>query len=170
MLEIFLVGKRRPVGGMTIRMVDPQQLDGSRVSFGKQARVGKDLLRQFRTVQRHDDLRIHAVRPPTRAAPLPIRRHPGRTIRTGSSVWRTTVSVTLPNTQRFTPERPWEHIAMKLSGVLRPSEMISSAPKPSFVVQVTLATPNFFSSALFFSRYSRASLPTSAINSSTLTA
>jgi hypothetical protein len=63
-------------------------------------------------------------------------------------VWRTTVSVTLPNTQRFTPERPWEHIAMKLSGVFRPREMTSSAPKPSFVLQVTLATPSFSARAL----------------------
>jgi len=35
---------------------------------------------------------------------------------TGFSEWRTTVSVTLPNTQRFTPDRPWLHIAIRLSG------------------------------------------------------
>ena len=48
----------------------------------------------------------------------------------GQPEWRTTVSVTLPNTQRFTPECPWVHMAIKLSGVLRASEIISSAAKP----------------------------------------
>lgn len=51
-----------------------------------------------------------------------------RMISTGSPEWRTTLSVTLPNTQRLTPERPWVHMAMKLSSVLRASAVISSAP------------------------------------------
>jgi hypothetical protein len=51
-----------------------------------------------------------------------------RMINTGSPECCTTLSVTLPNTQRLIPERPWVHMAIKLSGVWRPILMISSAP------------------------------------------
>jgi hypothetical protein len=51
-----------------------------------------------------------------------------RIMSTGSPEWRTTLSVTLPKIQRVTPDRPWVHIAAKLSGVLRASIVISSVP------------------------------------------
>src|SRR6185312_11019482 len=78
----------------------------------------------------------------------------GRVIRIGSPEWRTTVSAMLPNIQRLTPERPWEHIETRLSGVFCPSEIISSAAKPSLVTLDTFATPSFLSSVAFLSRYS----------------
>src|SRR5918994_4825237 len=56
---------------------------------------------------------------------------PARRTKTGLLEWRTTVSVTLPNTQRFTPERPWEHMTIRLSGVWLPTETISSGATPS---------------------------------------
>jgi hypothetical protein len=43
-------------------------------------------------------------------------------MRTGSPECCTTLSVTLPKTQRLTPERPWVHIAIKLSGGGRPKD------------------------------------------------
>ena len=36
--------------------------------------------------------------------------------KTGLVEWRTTFSVTLPNTQRLAPVRPWVDIAIKLFG------------------------------------------------------
>src|SRR5258706_4434001 len=74
------------------------------------------LFGQFRTVERDKDFTIYGC-----AIPERLSNHvPARTINTGSPLWRTTVSVTLPSTQRRTPERPWVHIAIRLSGVSRP--------------------------------------------------
>lgn len=50
--------------------------------------------------------RSHAVAPP-------------RITSTGSPEWRTTFSVTLPSTQRFTPDLPCVHIVISALGVLR---------------------------------------------------
>jgi hypothetical protein len=52
----------------------------------------------------------------------PHRNHavaPPRITSTGSPEWRTTFSVTLPSTQRFTPDLPCVHIVISALGVLR---------------------------------------------------
>ena len=49
--------------------------------------------------------------------------------------------VTLPNIQRLTPERPWVHIATRLSGVWRENAMISSADNPSLATNETFSSP-----------------------------
>jgi len=49
--------------------------------------------------------------------------------------------VTLPSAQRFIPERPWVHMAIKLSGVVRANSMISSAPEPTDKIEETLSMP-----------------------------
>src|SRR5581483_4405779 len=75
-----------------------------------------------------------------------------RTIKTGEWEWRTTVSVTLPNTQRLTPERPWVHMATRLLGVFCAQAMISSGPSPSSTSGVTFLTPRARSVAPMRSR------------------
>ena len=81
-----------------------------------------------------------------------------RAIRTGSPEWRTTVSVTLPNAQRLTPEQPWVvHMAIRLSGVWRANEMISSAARPSLTIVETLWILWPRSALAFSSRYALAS-------------
>jgi len=46
---------------------------------------------------------------------------------TGRSEWRTTLSVTLPNTHRLMPERPWVHMAIKLPGFAAASTISCAA-------------------------------------------
>jgi hypothetical protein len=47
-----------------------------------------------------------------------------RTTSTGSPEWRTTRLVTLPSTNRPIPERPWVHMAIRLSGVFFANSII----------------------------------------------
>jgi hypothetical protein len=52
----------------------------------------------------------------------PQRNHavaPPRITSTGSPEWRTTFSVTLPSTQRFTPDLPCVHIVISALGLFR---------------------------------------------------
>src|SRR5262249_12027086 len=84
--------------------------------------------------------------------PSSLRHQAARRTKIGPSECRTTVSVTLPNIQRLTPERPCVHMAIRLSGDCRANEMISSAEKPPLATQETSVIPNFFTASVFFSR------------------
>jgi hypothetical protein len=101
-----------------IRIINQQQFHWDPIGFRKDAGVWEDLLCEVRTIQWYQDFRMHLPR-------LSSSRPQGaRMIKTGSPEWRTTVSVILPNVHPFTPDHPCVHMAIRLSGVLRPNEII----------------------------------------------
>jgi hypothetical protein len=110
--------RRRPKGCPYIRIINQQQFHWDPIGFRKNAGVWEDLLCEVRTIQWYQDFRMHLPR-------LSSSRPQGaRMIKTGSPEWRTTVSVILPNVHPFTPDHPCVHMAIRLSGVLRPNEII----------------------------------------------
>src|SRR5437660_4257789 len=71
---------------------------------------------------------------------------------TGSPEWRTTFSVTLPSTQRFTPDLPCVHIVISASGLLRAKSIISFGPEPSIKTDDTVWTPSALIASILLSR------------------
>jgi len=78
-----------------------QQLHRQPCPLGQGAGARQCNLSNRRSIQGYDNLAKHSRRP-KRAAGQPAARNTS----TGSPEWRTTVSVTLPSTQRLIPERP----------------------------------------------------------------